>query len=490
MYTLIIVDDDELIRKGLERVIQWEKLGFHVAGTFSKASDALDYLKSEPADVLLTDIKMPQMNGLELIDEARKYQKNLKSVIISGYGEFELAKQALLLRVEDYLLKPLGEEEIEITFLNIKRCLDEEQTVKKEERLEMKTEYELMRLLNHRVRISNLFLGQYTKKKYYEMMVIKLLSGDIDGEWLTCAAALGKVLKDFFFVSHDGCFACLISPEQLDGCLKWLKRVPLGFPQTICQIFIGKEVCSEAEVVSCYWSAVELGKIETSGGVFYYDGKRSSCKKEWNLLQNLKNRMVADFEDGRFQEIDVYIEQIDRILSNCDSKDKYYFYSDMASKIARYFELDYSGTVNQLEQPYPEPEQIKRKFRQDIETIRKTLWENSDTMRNLIVGKAKVMIEERYADEELSLAFVANHLNISYGYLSTIFTKIVGYSFKTYLVEVRMEKARQLLLSRQHRIYEIAKLVGYKNPRYFTDAFKRYYQCSPMDYIARFRGKE
>lgn len=84
MYSLIIVDDDELIRKGLERVIQWEKLVFYVAGTFSKASDALDYLKSKPADVLLTDIKMPQMSGLELIDEARKYQKNLKSVIISG----------------------------------------------------------------------------------------------------------------------------------------------------------------------------------------------------------------------------------------------------------------------------------------------------------------------------------------------------------------------------------------------------------------------
>lgn len=224
----------------------------------------------------------------------------------------------------------------------------------------------------------------------------------------------------------------------------------------------------------------------------------NSYKREWDLLQDLKNRLVSDLEGGRFQEIDVYLEQIYRILSHYDSKDKYYFYSDMVSKIVRYFELDYGGAAYHLVQPgiagreqqYPEPEQLSREFRQDIETIRKTLWENSDTMRNLIVSKAKAMIEERYADEDLSLAFVANHLNISYGYLSTIFTKIVGYSFKTYLVEVRMEKARQLVLSRQHRIYEIAELVGYKNPRYFTDAFKRYYQYSPMDYIARFRGEE
>ena len=129
MYTLIIVDDDELIRKGLEKVIQWEKMGFSVAGTFKGAVDALEYLKSNTADVILTDIRMPHMTGLELIDEAKKIRKDIKSVIISGYGEFELAKKALLLKVEDYLLKPLGEEEIETAFLKLKKNLDSEKFV-------------------------------------------------------------------------------------------------------------------------------------------------------------------------------------------------------------------------------------------------------------------------------------------------------------------------------------------------------------------------
>ena len=116
MYTLIIVDDDELIRKGLEKVIQWEKMGFSVAGTFKGAVDALEYLKSNTTDVILTDIRMPHMTGLELIDEAKKIRKDIKSVIISGYGEFELAKKALLLKVEDYLLNPLGKKRLRPRF--------------------------------------------------------------------------------------------------------------------------------------------------------------------------------------------------------------------------------------------------------------------------------------------------------------------------------------------------------------------------------------
>ncbi|MFA6690021.1 MAG: response regulator, partial [Sphaerochaetaceae bacterium] len=106
MYSLIIVDDDELIRKGLEKVIPWNKLGFAVMGTFSSAIDALESLRNRDVDVILTDVKMPKMSGLELIEEAKRLNPTCKAVIISGFGEFELVKSALTLKAEDYLLKP------------------------------------------------------------------------------------------------------------------------------------------------------------------------------------------------------------------------------------------------------------------------------------------------------------------------------------------------------------------------------------------------
>lgn len=502
MYTLIIVDDDELIRKGLEKVIQWEKMGFLVTGTFKNAVDALEYLKNHETDVILTDIRMPQMTGLELIDEAKKYREEIKAVIISGYGEFELAKKALLLKVEDYLLKPLGEEEIEAAFLKLKKNLDGSKAEGRDDnRQKIGREYELMKLLEKHVSMVPLFEKDKKGKNYYEMILVRLRgkkgesrnSEQID----SCESMIRQVFSNCLLENVDRLFAALIPPEQLNGILMHLKREFPKYTEVFYQILIGREVYSEAEVISSYWSAVDLGRNEEKSGVIHYERERNIYKKEWDVIQELKNKMVDNFENGRFQEIDNQVGEINKVLEHYESKDMYYFYCNIVMKMIRYFELENSGAVYlfahryyaDAEQQYSTPEQLKKNFRQDIDTIRKSLWENSDSMRNLIVAKAKTMIEKEYGNENLSLALVANQLNISYGYLSTIFTKAEGRSFKAYLVEVRMEKARTLLLTRNYRIYEIAEMVGYKNPRYFTDAFKKYYNYSPVDYIARFRGE-
>lgn len=382
MYSLIIVDDDELIRRGLEKVIQWGHLGYEVKGTFKSAIDALEYIKYNRVDVILTDIRMPQMSGLDLVGEARKCHEGIKAVIISGYGEFELAKQALVLKVEDYLLKPLGEDEINSVFLKLKKSLD-------------------------------------------------------------------------------------------------------------------KERSSEA-VASYYLAALDLSNEEKKNSVIHYKRERDSHKRGWDRIQVLRKQMIVNLETGRFREIDEQLREINSILEHYEGKDRYYFYSSIVMKLLKYFALEETGadcffsqrSYQSAGEGFLEPEQLKKHFAQDIDTIRRELWEKSDSMRRLTVAKAKAIIEAEYGDESLSLASVANRLNISYGYLSTIFTKTEGRSFKSYLVEIRMEKARTLLLSRNYRIYEIAEMVGYKNPRYFTDAFKKYYSYSPAEYIARFRGKE
>ena len=93
MYTLIIVDDDEMIRRGMEKVIDWKRLGFQVRASFSDPSEAYQYLKENPVDVILTDMKMPGMSGLELIEKAKELQGDIRSVAMSGYDEFELARK-------------------------------------------------------------------------------------------------------------------------------------------------------------------------------------------------------------------------------------------------------------------------------------------------------------------------------------------------------------------------------------------------------------
>lgn len=502
MYTLMIVDDDELIRKGLQKVIQWEKMGFLVEAIFSDGQSALEYVRLHPVDVILTDIKMPQMSGLELIHQATKYREQIKAVIISGYGEFELAKKALLLKVEDYLLKPLGEDEIEAVFLKLKKTMDREKTdALHENKQKMKAEYSLMKLLEQHVRIQAPFGSDCNRKRYYEMVLIKIREkegiADSGIQLLSCNGMVNQVLSEFFFCRMEELYSALILPEHLSGTLMHLKREFPKYPGIGHQILIGREVYAEAEVISSYWSAVDLAEEDCVTEVIHYERERSCYKKEWDRVQELKNKMMQNLENGAFKEIDTQVDQLNQLLEHYESKDLYYFYCNIVMKMLKYFDLEHSGTrfffahrhFSDTEREYPCSHQLRKNFSQDVDTIRKSLWENSDSMRNLIVTKAKNMIEADYADENLSLAAIANRLNISYGYLSTIFTKSVGYSFKSYLVEVRMEKARNLLLSRNYRIYEIAELVGYRNPRYFTDAFKKYYHYSPVEYISRFRGE-
>jgi len=498
MYTLMIVDDDELIRKGLEKVIQWEKMGFRVQAAFGNAREALDYVRTHPVDVVLTDIKMPEMTGLELIGEVKKLRPGTKAVIISGYGDFELTKQALLLKVEDYLLKPLGEEDVETAFLKLRKNLDAEQKKDTKGSREVNIEYELMKKLDARVRMVPLFAGN--GRREYEMVLVRLEcregGADCEEQLIACEEMVLQGLRDCFCCHQDGWMVSLVPPAQLNGILMYLKREFPKYRCIFCQVLIGRQVYSEAEVLSSYWSVVNLAHEEKQSGVIHYERARSVYKREWDAIREQKDKIIENLENGRFQEIDAQVARIRELLAHYDSKDVYYFYCDIVTKILKYFDMEERGAaclfsnrqIADAGMRYPEKEQLERNFRQDMDVICKALWENSDSMRNLMVSKAKAMIQEEYADKDLSLASVANRLNISYGYLSTIFTKAVGISFKTYLVEVRMEKARTLLLSRNYRIYEIAEMIGYKNPRYFTDAFKKYYHYSPADYIARFRG--
>lgn len=502
MYTLIIVDDDELIRKGLQLVIQWEKIGFCVKGAFPNATAAMDFLKSNAVDAILTDIKMPEMSGLEFIENAKAYHKNVKSIVISGYSDFEYARKALSLKVEDYLLKPLGEEEIETAFLKLKTLLDEDrQQNSGEKEHTAKPEYLLIKHLDNLVRMERPFRENETGKTCYEMILIQMKERagiiPLSPQLPACTTMVKQVLQDTLFHYTDGLFAVLIPPQQLNGILMHFKREFPKYSNIWYQILIGQTIYSENELAPSYWSAIDLTKKETQPGIVHYERERNQYKKEWDTIQRLKNQMIENMEGGNFQNIRTQIDQINAVLAHYESKDSYYFYCNIIVKLLKYFDLENKGTLcffanrhfSDVEKEYPHNQKLRENFAHDIESIRKSLWENSDSMKGLIVAKAKTLIESNYSDRNLSLATIANELNISYGYLSTIFTKIVGYSFKTYLVEVRMEKARTLLLSRNYRIYEIAELVGYRNPRYFTDAFKKHFNCSPADYISRFRGE-
>lgn len=499
MYKLIITDDDELIRKGLEKVIPWEELGFTVIGVYCNALEALDSMKAYPADVILTDIRMPEMSGLELIEQAREYHSDLKAVIVSGYSEFEYARQAIELKVEKYLLKPLGQEEIEDTFQKIKEQLDAVQEPSVQGKpAPFNKEYELMRILNTRLQADNTFFKLLARERYCELIVIKTfkalnLTTNMDN-LKECNKKISIILEQYFYCGIKWIFAALVLPSRLNGLMLQLKKEFSNYPDVVYRIAIGKEIYSETEVISSYWSAIELMKESEKSVIIHYEREGNGYKKDWDKVGEIRRNLVEALEHGRSEQVDKILNDLWTILDSYKCKDGYYFCSSIITKLIKYFKIErdtdfifgnYSFEIAELD---GDREQLKRDFMQDMDNLQQVLRENSESMYNIIVNKAIQIIDEKYADSDLTLASLANELNASYGYLSTIFTKAIGKSFKTYMVETRMEKARAMLITRKYKVYEIAEQVGYSNPRYFTDAFKKYFGCSPADYISNFHG--
>ncbi|HHX60270.1 MAG TPA: response regulator [Epulopiscium sp.] len=140
MYRLVIVDDEEKITEGIANLFPWEELGFEVVRAYSKGSDALAYIQNNSVDVLLSDIEMPDVNGIELC--AQIQEKDVKVVFISSYQKYEYLRSAILYQVEDYLLKPIKFEELRKSFTKIREKLDKERGLNPEELTDNETYYE------------------------------------------------------------------------------------------------------------------------------------------------------------------------------------------------------------------------------------------------------------------------------------------------------------------------------------------------------------
>ncbi len=355
MYKVLIVDDEIMIRRGLSKIIQWKNIGFELAGAVGNAREALDILEAQEIDALLTDISMPEMTGLELIRQAKLRRPAIKTVVISGYSEFDYAMEAIKLKVENYILKPLDPKKITEIFVELRKTLDEERKNQKREQY-LQSEYEMRR-------------GLETGRKDYQSEIIRKIEEGRQKK--------AEELTDEMFASLGE------SESASDACLKILRSVVL------------------------------------------------------------------------------------------------YFHMEKPP----YFQI-----YRLNEQEEKNEERVKACFKEDMRMIVSLLKENAESTVAMISRQAREYIEEKYQDKNLSLKKVATDLGVSYGYLSMAFAKTYGENFKSCLAAVRVEKARELLMERKHKIYEIADMTGYGSPRYFTDAFKRRYGLSPADYLNRLSG--
>ena len=541
MLKIFLAEDEVIVRETIKRMIPWEELGFELVGEAADGEMALPLLIRQKPDLLITDIKMPFMDGLTLAKLAKKELPELKIVILSGYDDFNYAKQAISIGVEEYLLKPITRNALIERLSEIRSRYEHEKT-QKEYYEKFQREMQVYEKNSNRDFFEALVCGSmdmmevYKKAEKlgldivaeaYNILIFTMnseedFSGQKEGysEW---EAESLEMLEDFFSDNTSAMlFRCNIfsygvlikgQKETIDentrSCIDEIKKI-LDRKEQKRQWFVavGESVERLSQLQKSYHSASRAFSQRYLYGenILYYD--------EMELMEHRSGQ--ADTNDNAYlKNVDVNALNpaiLQKFLSNGIQEEienfvKDYFYAigqePMESLVfrnyvilnVRFSVLSFlKGLGCDTEEMEPEnTEEILAESGKNIEsaityakkmisqaiTIRD---QNSGNKNRSILKTAVDFIDEHYMDEDISLNTAANVANVSSNHFSALFSQNMGQTFIEYLTTLRMNKAKELLRCTGMRSSEIAGEVGYKDAHYFSYLFKKTQGMTPSEY--------
>ena len=530
-YKIMLVDDEEEVRTSIIRKIDWQDAGFEVIGDAENGKEALEKIEQNEPDVVLTDIRMPYMDGLEMAENIRQRYPSIKIVIFSGFDEFEYAKKAIKLNVIEYILKPVNVEELTAILKKIKKNLDEE--------IEQKRNVTLLResYIKSLPAIREHFLNDLIHGGMEEAQIEeKLNEYAIDGavKWVIAAIHLEPDEKVDKAVSlHQQRELIPISvrnliEEKLEGQYRFI--VFHSSFETILLVAIDKDntqtgliallgdICKETKKIlevsvtigvgescssltdlsrPCHTALNALGyrAITGSGGVICigdmepsgHEKLRFDSRMESELIAAVKfgpkekirsviDGIVSRMEDARvhYRQYQAYVLAIINVLTQLSQQYDLRI-SEMFGVENDYFEI--LGRVQKMENVRPYLTEVALKMNAGMEE------ERSNTTKN-VIREAKQYIQDNFQDPDLSVEKICRHLHMSPAYFSTMFKKATGQTYIGYLTDVRLNKAVELLNMTDDKTYVIAAKVGYQEQNYFSYVFKKKFGVSPT----KFRG--
>lgn len=524
MYTVYLADDEQLIREGLAETIPWDSLGLKLAGTAEDGRQALRGIRETRPDVVLTDIRMPYLDGLELIGKIREIHPECRVVIITGHGEYSYAQSAIHLGVSDFILKPIDVASLCRTLARVKKELDgvthqknavEEMRVQLQRAGEYRLQRQLRRYMTGRTPRQQ-FLDQIPdslrRVRAAALVLLQIdnfdnLTAGMDEETIfsmtqrleQSLAKVGEHSQLTVVEESSGRYLLLFTGHQaeelrfeLRSYVRRLRLVEpdLEFTTASSPVYEKIDAIQEAyEFVrrGCDY-AFQLGNNR--------DVQPEEVKSgEANPLPDVPNvgrviRSISTFNKKTIREdFELLAEDIRQTGHNS------YLYTHMLVSVV-YGEIvkllvDIGCPIeNILENPLEAYRKILtcttlddmlRELYRFVARICDFL-ENNVNANKSAAERAKVYIEAHYADSGLTLDQVAGEMGISPNYFSALFKQSTDRSFISYLTGVRIAHAKEMLKSGSYKTYEVAMHCGYENPTYFSTIFKRRTGVSPSEY--------
>lgn len=538
---VFLVEDEMVIRRGIKNSIDWEKEGYIFCGEASDGELAYPMIIKEKPDILITDIRMPFMDGLELCKLVKKELPNIKILILSGYDEFDYAKEAIRLGVTEYLLKPISSGKL-LEALNgvsesIRREKEDKDLVRKYmEEMRENIEHEKQKFFEQMI-AGNLSMADAleTGKKYemnlsagmYNLLLFRFTLGKENrksGELLREAEyAIEKLTErlEYVFEFQRGvegwAFLLMADNEEqmservkelskdLEEIMKNYSTIAYfgGIGQPVARLRELEESFREAERALAARFTMELNRIisvediRMAQNVDTLDDIEITSFGEIEKTRTMLEKFLNNGAEDEIDEfVDVYINELPEenlksvLMRQYIIMDAYIVMMSFCEKI--------EGIEGEMQ---AQSEELKNSMKtiQTLEEIKnyiRMLLKKIIGVRDTISGRrysdiieiAKDQIRKTYMSDEISLNTIAAEVGMSPSYFSSIFSKEMGKTFVEYLTEIRMDRAKELLMCSSMKTSEIGYEVGYKDPHYFSYIFKKTQNCTPKEFRAR--GKE
>ncbi len=531
MYKMLLVDDESRQLKALANIVRALRPEYEVHEALNGRL-ALDFIQDNPMDVIITDIRMPEMDGLQLVEALYENKNRAKVILLTGYGEFEYAQKAIRLGIFDYIVKPFGKSGLEQLLLKIDHALEDEYAeIKRKEEMARKLDESLpvyqTHLLNkwihgqlneaESVELEKavgteesgiLLITELGKSKPMEASIERIMH-QMNIELKSLIKSRGHVIS-FILDGQESTVAFVVSsketrlfrPKELLVILEnWIgnckaeygMKITVGVGSAWTEMMVSGKSCYEHAL-----SALQRKFFLGSGQVIFFEEMTMDTSKLNPLIgqeEELLAAMKKGDEDAMNGRINTLFEHIPSLthLNPAEIKEDISRLIVFQLKAANHLisEEEYHMRLREMRSQLASCEDYKelRYWTKKMLLKMIDLYQTAGKDKNrIIVEKCMTYIQEHFA-EELSLEFIAQMYHFNTSYFSSLFKNHTGKSLSDYVIKVRMDNAKRLLSNSDDKISDIAVKIGYKDSAYFIRLFKRELGVSPNKF-RHLTGKE
>lgn len=496
MKTVLIVEDEKLIRQGIKTMVQRSGVPVEVIMECNNGQMALEILKSQEIDVMFTDIRMPKMSGIELMNEVNRLPEKPLTVVVSGYDDFSYAVEMLRLGVKEYILKPVDREKVK----EILERLDQEiSAARMNDRESRSIGHQQLKylVLNENITQAEteVLINQYEAGFFPEYVVICLNNTNKEGNQDPSFIYLNNIEDNELYITGRSEAAMLLRTEAR-GRLAGISSVHSGLREL-------KEAYREAYTArkTAFWTGEMVWDSEEESG---QESRQEEFKRN-KLLKTTEpepsqNSMVQLAQMLGTERSGEAIASLMRCFEGAGSGlyDLERFEANL-SVFFRQLQDTYKNVLQTEELElqmfwhpycYPSAQEYAAGVEAFLNTFAATIQNQFDDYKNKQkIQMAIQYIQENY-DKDLNMAVVSNHISMNYSLFSFVFKQYTGSNFVNYLKELRMKEGKRLLEETDLRVNEISQRIGYENEKHFMKTFKSVCGVSPTEYRKNMQYKQ